>query len=159
MVEFYGELSDECKIDFAVRRSKRNGLTFLLASIVVSMILLIVGILRNTWIYSLPIIGLFAIFTLIAYLPLKSRALKFKMPAHITVSNQKIFNYAVVGGQPPIEKPLDKIKKVIDVGEWYYLIFKHGDITNAWVIEKRLIVSGSIEEFEEIITHVLIRQH
>ena len=158
MVEFYGELSDECKIDFAIRRSKRSGFIFLFVSMVVAIILLICGILRNTWIYALPVIGLFIVFTIIAYLPMKSRVLKFKIPSHIIVNNHKISTYAVIGGQAPIEKPLDKIKKVIDVGKWYYIIFKHGDITNAWVIEKRLIVSGSIEEFEEIFASILIKQ-
>ena len=47
-------------------------------------------------------------------------------------------------------KPISKVKKVIDMGEWYYIIFKFGDISNSWICQKDLITQGTIEDFEKI---------
>lgn len=46
------------------------------------------------------------------------------------------------------KKNLSKVKKILDCGDVYYIIFRFGDITNAWICQKSNIVNGTTEEFE-----------
>lgn len=57
-----------------------------------------------------------------------------------------------------VKKPLSKVKKVIDAGICYYVIFKHGDLTNCWVCQKNLLIKGTLNEFETIFAEKLIRK-
>lgn len=44
IIEFYGILSDECKIDFSKRISKNAGFVFLVTSIIICTPLIIIGL-------------------------------------------------------------------------------------------------------------------
>lgn len=150
MIEFYGELSDACKIDCAKRRAKNTGTVFLIATILIGTIAITVGIIRDTWVYSLILTVFFLVVTIFAFIVPVNRTLNFKIPCRLIIENDMISITALGGKNSMKTKPLKKVKKVIDVGEWYYFIFKYGNISNSWVCQKNLITKGTIEEFEKL---------
>lgn len=159
MIEFYGELSDECKIARAKKISKNNGIMFLIVTIVISMPALIFGIINDVWYYALALIALFAIVTIVAFITPKNRILSLKVPTRLVIENDTISTTTLGGKNPMKTKPLSKVKKVIDAGGWYYIIFKFGDISNSWVCQKNLIIKGTIEEFEELFKEKIVRKN
>lgn len=158
MIEFYGELSDNCKLAQAKKISKNNGIMFLIVTITISIPALIFGTINGVWYYALALIALFVIITVFAFITPKNRILSFKVPTKLIIEKDTI-STTTIGGKNPIKtKPLAKVKKVIDLGEWYDIIFKFGDITNSWVCQKDLIVKGTIGEFEELFENKLVRK-
>lgn len=159
MIEFYGELSDECKIDGAKRRAKNAGFVFLIATIIIGAVSIAVGVARNTWIYAIILTAFFIAVTIFAFVPPIKRVLRFKIPTRLIIKDDTIAITALGGKESMKTKPITKIKKVIDMGDWYYFIFRFGDISNSWVCQKNLIVQGTIEEFEKIFTGKIVRKN
>lgn len=160
MIEFYGVLSDECKIESAKIRSKRAEILPWVATFILGIIpTIVLGILRHSQFYVfLGLTILISIVNLLNLIPVsKSRMQKFKIPSRVIIDNNQISTTALGGQNPMKSKPLTKVKKVIDAGDWYYIIFKYGDITNSWVCQKDLIIQGSIEEFENIFQDKIVR--
>ncbi len=52
--------------------------------------------------------------------------------------------------------PLEKIKKVIDEGDCYHIIY--AEYSNSIICQKDLLVQGTLEEFEEIFKDKLVRK-
>lgn len=50
--------------------------------------------------------------------------------------------------QPDVVKEVKKIKKVIDDGKWYAVIYS--GLSNAIICQKDLLVEGTLEEFETL---------
>jgi len=47
--------------------------------------------------------------------------------------------------------PVEKVRKVIDFGYWYIIVFgRTGTIGNGWPCQKNLIEVGTLEDFEKI---------
>lgn len=46
--------------------------------------------------------------------------------------------------------PMNKIKKVVKIGQSYYIIRKSGDMSISFMTEEPLIIEGTIEEFESL---------
>lgn len=158
MIEFYGELSDKCKIDNAKRHTKKAGLVFLIATLFVAGVTIPIGVLRDVWIYSLVLIAFFVVFTIVAFIPSK-RFLSYKIPSRLIVENDTISYLAIGAKNSLVSRPVSKVRKVIDMGDWYYIIFKFGDITNSWVCQKNLIIKGTIEDFEKLFDEKIIRKY
>ena len=149
MIEFCGILSDECKICTAKRIAKNNGILFLIASIGISAISIAVGIIKDTWIYSLILTAICTVITTIAFIPSK-KSLRYKISTQLIIDNDTVSRSVVGGNEALVTKPIGKVKTILDYGDWYYIIFKFGDMSNSWVCQKDLIVKGTIEEFEKI---------
>ena len=144
MIEFYGEYSDECKLDIAKRRAKTEGFLFLIVSIIASSSCIVYGIFHQKLVYAIVLTVLFSVVTVGAFVTPSKRVLHFSFPTRLVVNEDKIF-LQTLGGEKI--KPIHKVKKVIDVGEWYIIIFKFGDITNSWICQKDLIINGEIDDF------------
>ena len=153
MIEFNGIISEKCNSD---RRNRVNKLTLLLFSIcflagVVTTVIL--GVLhKSEFITILVCTVVLGIVTVLTALPLsKNRIEQIKkytaVNTRITIENGIISFYNPISY---ISKPITKVKKVLDMGEWYYIIFKFGDISNSWICQKDLITKGTIEDFEKI---------
>lgn len=156
-IEFCGKLSDACIIDGVKRRARVFGFISLIATIIGSAIAITVGVYNGTWPYALILIAFFVAGTIFSFIPQKKRALSLNMPSQLIVDYRTI-SITALGGASMTTKSLQKVKKVIDAGGWYYIIFKYGDITNAWGCEKDLIVKGTLEEFEKVFEGKIIRE-
>lgn len=160
LIEFNGELSEQCRLDGAKRRNRNTLFIFLIALAMFGVIpTIVLGILKQTeFYYFLGMTILLAVLTVLNTIPLpgiKKRVLKFKADIRIRIENGVIINSNFYNQKT---KPISKVKKVIDAGEWYYLIFKFGDISNSWVCQKDLITQGTIEEFEKLFENKIVRK-
>lgn len=120
MIEFYGELSDACKKDIAKRRSKNAGLVFLIVTIFVGVVSIALGIIKNVWIYSLILTAIFVVFTIVAFIPRK-RFLHYHIPSRLIIENETISHETIGDKNYLATKPISRVKKVIDTGDWYYI--------------------------------------
>lgn len=48
------------------------------------------------------------------------------------------------------EKPLKKIKKVVDYGGYYLLLISKWEVSQSIICQKDLLIEGSLEEFEKL---------
>ena len=55
-------------------------------------------------------------------------------------------------------KPISKVKKVVDCGDWYFIVFKFLEFSNALACQKDLITKGTIEEFEALFEGKIVRK-
>lgn len=83
------------------------------------------------------------------------KKLPFCWKYHITIDTEKIVVETPLWPKP-LQKAKKKIKKVLDAGDCYYLIY--ADINNCIVCQKNLLVEGTIEEFEELFQGKIIRK-
>ena len=68
---------------------------------------------------------------------------------HIVITENELSLELWKNGEKTWDKRnISRVKKVLDNGEAYYIIFKFGDMANAWVCQKDNIVNGTIDEFE-----------
>ena len=161
MIEFSGEQSVECKTLIAKEKSKRIGLISSLTTLFISIIVLAVGIVNNKLIISFVIIATFVFLSILAFVVPQKRINSVKINSKILVNSDHLILHHSTNFYTcnhPIVKNFSKIKSVIDYGICFCIIFKYGDITNAWVCEKRLIAKGSIEEFEKIFENKIIKK-
>lgn len=155
MIEFCGTVSEKCNNDRKSRINKMMLLLFMLGFICAVVFTVILGVLHDKEFITLLIctIGIGIVIVLLA-LPLPKKRLeqlkKLNFEARIVIENGIINYYCCDINEYNLSKPIAKVKKVIDAGDWYYLIFKFGDISNSWVCQKDLIKQGTIEEFEKI---------
>ncbi len=156
MIEFYGVLSDECKLERARELARVNGRIFLIATIVLSVPLLFFGIKNGVWYLAVGLSFLLAVMTIVAYRPEK-RLLNLKIPSKVLIENGTIFVSSVGGKGRMRARPLKKVKTVIDRGSYYMIVFKFGDITNSCLCQKDLMKQGTIEEFEKLFPGKIVR--
>lgn len=160
MIEFYGELSEACQVEYAKRRARQSGVFFLIVSIIISAISLVVGWYRNTLLYVFILMAILLAVTVVAFIPFTKRATQFRVTTRLTVGDGNVsFTQEVAGIQSPSRtKPVSKIKKIIDTGNQYYVIFRFGDIGTAWICEKISIRQGTVEAFEELFREKIVRK-
>ena len=138
---------------------RRNQYFFKLASISSAVIIIISGIfflafwdegVKEWLIWSGVLIG---VNLLLLWNPRKK--LPFRWEYHITIDDEKIVVETPLWPKP-LEKPIKKIKKVLDEGDCYYIIY--GDINNSIVCQKDLLKEGTIEEFEALFQGKIVRK-
>jgi len=160
MIEFYGELSAECKNDRGKRDAKLVAGLVLMSTIILGVPYMILEILDGSVVRPIVIVSVLIVTTILVLLSHKikffSRNKIFPQPAQfvnllrVTIDEQNISFTNASGGNKTRIRPIKKVRKVLDCGEWYYVYFKFGDISNAWVCQKDLLKKGTLEDFEKI---------
>ncbi len=77
-----------------------------------------------------------------------------KLEIKITINGEYITNQSILYQG---KKHLNKVKKIVATEKWYYIVFKWGDMSNAWICQKDLLVEGTLTEFEALFQDKLIR--
>lgn len=163
MVEFNGQISERNQLN-RIKKVRKKEIIVLLSGIIFIWIVtvsfgLIFGDLQSVWVELIVCtIIMLACIILIAKTPEKV-ALRIKLSPHIIITETDLSLELWKNGEKTWRKRnLTQVKKVLDCGEVYYIIFKFGDITNAWICQKDNVVSGTIEEFERIFRSKIVRE-
>ena len=156
MVEFFGKLDADCRRAIAKRVSLTDGSAFLVATIVLGGSSLYFGIVDGKWIEPLVLTAILLIVTTYAFIP-HVREFPFDTSVRTIVDNEKISRSVLGNHNKFISKPLKKIKKVVDMGDWYLIVFRNF-FKYPWACQKNLIVQGSLEEFKAIFQDKLKRK-
>ena len=163
MVEFNGQISEKNQLNRMKKVRKKEIVVFLSGIIFIWIVTvsfgLIFGDLQSVWVELIVCtIIMLACIILIAKTPEKV-ALRIKLSPHIIITETDLSLELWKNGEKTWRKRnLTQVKKVLDCGEVYYIIFKFGDITNAWICQKDNVVSGTIEEFERIFRSKIVRE-
>lgn len=153
MIEFYGELSEQCK-KYIINREKKVG-TFaaLIVSVIFSIPIIILSIIID-WIFLLAFFVLILII-LLSWLQPTSKIYGKILPKRVSIKNGIIesegddFDY--------VEK-LSSVKFVLDMGEWYHIYFKYKYRNFRFICQKDLIKQGTLEEFEDLFVGKIIKK-
>ena len=157
MIVFSGVVSDEIQ---AKTMKMRHQSFFRLYAISSGVIIIISGILWFFfWRESIQewIILSGALLAVVILLELWNprKKLPFRWEYNITIDSENIVVESPIWPKP-LQKPMKKIKKVLDAGDCYYIIY--ADINNCIVCQKNLIKEGTIEEFETLFEGKIVRK-
>lgn len=163
MIEFNGAISEKAQLDRLKRADKEVMRVFIVGLIIIWLILilsdLIFGnVLRELWKEAVLCTVIMIVPTLLTAKMSEKVALRFKIAPHIIITeNDLSLEMYSNGKQVWRTRKISKVKKILDCGEVYYIIFKFGDITNSWVCSKSNIVNGTIDEFETLFQSKIVK--
>lgn|GEM_PF-2504130 len=192
LIEFYGLLSKNSTIRYNRKRILKICIIAMIGIAAVISPFVIVGILNSNWLLVYMMIGIFAFLALIALLMCifpRGIIVKFEHDIRVIIENDEIavatyeqalehkLNLKEASGMDALSvdgyfitqhlKTISDVRKVIDYGEWYEIVFygrKNGyyaDEKNLLycICQKDLIVTGTIEDFEKLFEGKIIRKH
>lgn len=162
MIEFQGSISEKNQLDRMKKLDKKVTQVSILGLIFIWLVVIAIGlplrILQDLWgelifcsliMLTVPILS--------AYTP-KKVILRFRISPHIIITEKDLSLESRSNGKEVWRiRKISKVKKVLDCGEVYYIIFKFGDITNSWICQKNNIINGTIEEFESLFQTKLVK--
>lgn len=162
MIEFQGSISEKNQLDRMKKLDKKVTQVSILGLIFIWLVVIAIGlplrILQDLWgelifcsliMLTVPILS--------AYTP-KKVILRFRISPHIIITEKDLSLESWSNGKEVWRiRKISKVKKVLDCGEVYYIIFKFGDITNSWICQKNNIINGTIEEFESLFQTKLVK--
>lgn len=164
-IEFCGIVSERARID----RMKRINRVIIIPLIILEAVFISIIAwvsLRNAFnllAIFIPLSIICLITIIMMYVPFVGTRLWYDdyltLPITVTISNGIITNsYFDKSHLVSGKKSVLSVKRVIDVGEWYYVIFKFGDIGNSWICQKDLLTKGTLEQFENIFNDRIVRK-
>ena len=149
MIEFKGEISEECR-KYAVK----YGMLIVFAgsgavSLLFILAILIIAIVLKFWILLISIVPFVYMPLLfpIAFSTKKEQETFIPTRIYIDIEDETI---GVECKRHSSERGFDVIKKIVDHGNWYTVDFYLGHKDTAYIIQKDLIKQGTIEEFEAL---------
>lgn len=163
MIKFQGSISEKNQLDRMKKLDKKVTQVSILGLIFIWLVVIAIGlplrILQDLWgelifcsliMLTVPILS--------AYTP-KKVILRFRISPHIIITEKDLsIELRSNGKEVWRTRKISKVKKVLDCGEVYYIIFKFGDITNSWICQKNNIINGTIEEFESLFQTKLVKE-
>lgn len=165
VIEFSGTICERARLDRANRISK-----IVVIPLAVIAALFIVAIVLCSVYSALVLLYIFAIdlvvvawIIILLFFPIKELRLTYwnylTYPITITFTEKTVTNSYFSKNIPILgTKSIDSVKRVLDVGEWYYIFFKTGDTTHSWVCQKDLLTKGTIEDFEKMFDGKIVRK-
>ena len=149
MIKFCGPLSEQQKARLLNKLSKEERTVF---GIFLPLICIAVFVF---WVsFKFPILEIFPYLIaalIISFIICLSRPLFTKTPSRLPIQTHIIIENGIVKNElNGAQISLQKVKKVLDDGDIYF-IFKSGSaFSNAFVCPKNLLIEGSIAEFETL---------
>ena len=155
MIEFCGEIDGRCK-KYRLYVESMVGLVCTLIPALLIAIPVTICLIVIDWVFALAYIPLelFVVFAAIA--PLSKKAQKLTLPHCVQIYDDRIESK---GEKFHVIRMLSHVKKVVDMGDWYQIVFRFPYKNGRFVCQKNLIKQGSIPEFETKFKDVLIRNY
>ena len=173
MIEFKGAISDEVRKKEINNQAKAAKIRFLILSIASFLLLLAVVAVKylfsenkptltelfsgNVTMFLLLLFIVLLIFFVVSLIkPMYNKELDKKASFSIKLDNDKIV-YESESGFGKREMNYSNLKKIVDQGSYYLLISKEHNIR--LICEKDLLVQGSIEEFDNYFSNIIVRKN
>lgn len=154
MIKFSGELSEKTK-KWRINQEQRGvRLVIFVVCILFSIPTIIVALLVDP-VNFIWLIAWWLIFLILGFAPIKGKSLGLVLPFEVTIIHDIIDSK---GEKFDSYRNLDDVKKVIDFGEWYQVIFYFPYKDLRFVCQKDLIKEGTIEEFENLFEGKIVRK-
>ena len=153
MIEFRGELSSKCKKYIVNKIKLVTFLGLIFTSIVLLVPAIILTIKNGIFIF---LVILLVVFPFIVSIPSKKDKSNYKLPYVIKIKDKTI---SLEGKNTYHTESMNNVKKILDYGEWYHIIFNISLNPGNFICQKDLIKVGTIEEFEKLFEGKIIRKN
>lgn len=163
MVEIDGQISERNQLNRMEKVREKEIIVFLSGIIFIWIVTVSFGLIFD-FLQSILVELIVCTIIMLACIILIAKttekvALRIKLSPHIIITETDLLLELWKNGEKTWRKRnLTQVKKVLDCGEVYYIIFRFGDITNAWICQKDNVVSGTIGEFERIFRSKIVRE-
>lgn len=155
MIVFSGAVSDNARFFMKKLEARMLIIVTSIVSIIfcIPIVLLCIYVDWISVIMFIPFV--FAVLSGVFYRVIPTDLKKIRMPTKVSImsdimiSSGKDFEYG---------RYYDDVKKVVDYGEWYHMVFYFPHKIVYYVCQKDLITEGTIEEFEELFKDKLVRK-
>ena len=163
MIEFNGPITEENQLNRMKKVNKKEIQIFIFGLIFIWIVAIAIGlplkILQDLWGELILCSVILLVVTFLSAKTPKKIVLRFRLSPHIVITEEDLsLELWKNGGKVWRTRKLSRVKKVLDCGEVYYIIFKFGDITNAWICQKDNIINGTIEDFETLFQSKIVRK-
>lgn len=163
MIEFDGSISKKNQLDRMKKVNKEEIRIFLFALIFIWIVAIAIGlplkILQDLWGKMIVCSFIFLGITFLSVKIPKKVVLRFRLSPHIIITEKDLSLELWSNGEKVWRRRnLSKVKKILNCGEVYYIVFKFGGITNAWICQKDNIINGTIKDFETLFQSKIIRE-
>ncbi len=154
MIRFCGKIKNQIQIKILNLYSKQATIMFVVLGVILETlgISVAIGFNEKNMLLEFFIFGLIIIvFIVIFILTNRKTKIKIEWDFDIIIENEMITikcRHQING--VIATKPIKKIKKVVDFGEYYYLYVCRWDASNGIICQKDLLIEGSLEEFEKL---------
>lgn len=160
MIEFFGTLCEQCQRDISRRNRKMVAIVFTCFTILLGVIPTVVLYMKGDedFYEFFGLAVLMSIVAIIFWLPInviRKPPQGVSTDILVQIDGDYVISSGYLGMQ---KKPIKKVKKVIDAGEWYYLVFKWSGINASFVCQKNLLTQGTLEEFEALFEGKIVRE-
>jgi hypothetical protein len=156
MIEFKGNVSEECKVYLQKYFCKGASLSCGISTLSMAIILATIGRMWD-WIIMLFILVpiIMTVFASIPSLAVPLKVLNLYLPKEIVLYDDYIEMFAEKRASI---RYYSDVKKVVDCGNWYHIIFSFPNKDSYFVCQKSLITQGSIEEFETLFAEKIVKK-
>ncbi len=143
MIEFKGNISEECKKYIWNRETKFVSLACIITALIFSGIIIIVALKVDL------IILMFLLLTIsFAFLgSFPQKGIDERLPQSISIENNEIL---LVSKACSKSRSIWDIKKITDMGKWYVIDFYFPSKNLFFVCQKDLLIEGCIDDFEKL---------
>ena len=155
IVEFYGEISDECRKKHFKTAFRTIQIVPIAVAAGVIAVCVYLGVVRHEYFYLMIFLAVLCVFAAVFFLIVPRLAVRIALVKKIIIGDETITVKRYHNGQEvsSLTRPLHKIKKVVDRGI-FYSVYGIGDT----ICEKRLLTTGTIKDFEKIFTGKILRK-
>lgn len=155
IVEFNGELSVEAKKELI--RGYQKMTTWCVAFAVAFVLAFLIPFCIYEVPECLPLTFIVFLFIPLNYFAKpKRKALENILTKSVQITENSVITESMSGYN---EVSLEDVKKVVDFGEFYKIIFCFPKKTYDCICQKNLVTKGSIEDFEEIFSELIVRKN
>ena len=154
MIEFKGELSKTCK-KFVLKNEARCSKMALTISCFPFAVADIIWWAVSGKLYVLIVLPALVFTVFLAGIKPREKDYGVIMTKRVTIEGNDL---ECEGDQFHDIKSIDRVKSVIDYGEWYKIIFRFPNKSQRFICQKDLITQGTIEDFENRFADKIIRR-
>ena len=152
MIEYNGQVSDNCKNYMKKKEQINNIIMGAFVAIMFSVIILFIGI----YIELLALLFLVIPFVFFLMCCIPQKGINRRVPYNILIDEGELLLSTETFSQ---SKSVFSVKKIVDMGEWYQIYFYFPYRAPYFACQKDLLVEGTIEEFEILFEGKIVRKN
>lgn len=154
MIEFKGELSKTCK-EFVLKNEAYCARKVAIIAYVPFAVAEIIWWAVSGKLYVLIVLPALVFPVFLAGIKPREKDYEVIMTKRVTIDGNDL---ECEGDQFHDIKSIDRVKSVIDYGEWYKFEFRLPGNSQRFICQKDLITQGTIEDFENLFADKIIRR-
>ena len=146
MIEFTGYLTGSAKKCYIRRTVKYIRNTFLVGAAAVFPPIILFAIRARLWAVPIGCLAVVLVICVVPYVQIKIDKDKY-LPKRICIRDDILL---YVSDKLTESQSVTDVRRVVDYGEYYVLLFPPGKFSNKFICQKDLLTKGTLQEFEAL---------